>query len=252
MKEAAPRPGRFAVAWQFLTVIPLFPAGKLDDRDLARAMGAFPAVGLALGAGLVAFHLVLGRALPGLLEGAIAVALLAAATGCFHLDGLADTADGLSGGWTRERALEIMKDSRTGAVGAAALCLAVVALAAGYGLLPPGVRWAGFLVTPAAGRAAAVWLARRSPYARPEGGLGRPYSEHLTDGEVLQAALWAGAPAVVFLGVPGLLALAFTWVWAEGLRHYFLRRLGGVTGDVLGFCEVTSEIVFLVFLHALT
>jgi len=241
---------RFAVAWQFLTVIPLFPAQRFEDRELGRAMAAFPLVGLALGAGLVGFHAVLGRALPGLLEGALAVALLAGATGCFHLDGLADTTDGLAGGWTPERALRIMKDSRTGAVGAAALALVIGAKAAGYGLLPEGARVAGLLVTPAAGRAAAVWLAHRSPYARPEGGLGAPYSAHLSGNDVLQATLWAAGAAVVFLGWPGAAALAAVWAWSEVLRRYFRHRLGGVTGDVLGFCVETSEVVFLVFLHA--
>jgi len=243
-------PSRFAVAFQFLTILPLFEARQVDDRELARSMAAFPLVGLALGAGLLVCHALFGRYLPGVLEGAVLVALLAWATGAFHLDGVADTVDGLAGGWTRERALEIMKDSRTGAVGAAALVLVLLLKCLGLGLMPPAVLPMALLVTPAVGRGSAVWLARGSRYARPRGGLGTPYTDHLDAGTVQWALLGAGLPCVL-LGWRGLVAFAATIAYATWLKQRFHKRLGGITGDVLGFAEETGEVLFLLCLHVL-
>lgn len=239
---------RFAAAFQFLTVLPLFEPRRLEPEDLARSMGAFPLVGLALGAGLALAHALLGGRLPDLLEGAVLTALLAAVTGAFHLDGLADTLDGLAGGWTRERALEIMKDSRVGAVGAAGLALALVTKVAGLGLLPADVALRALLLTPAVARGSVVWLAYGSTYARPAGGLGTPYTEHL-DAGTLRLALAGSALPCLVLGWRGLAAFGLTLLWAQGLKLYFHRRLGGVTGDVLGFAEETGEILFLVAVH---
>ncbi|MHB8766170.1 MAG: adenosylcobinamide-GDP ribazoletransferase [Deferrisomatales bacterium] len=240
---------RFTAAFQFLTVLPLFPARELTPRELARSMGAFPLVGLSLGAGLVVFHWVAGQRLPGALEGAVLVALLAWATGAFHLDGLADTADGLAGGWTRERALEIMKDSRTGAVGAAALAVAVVTKALALGLLPEGAKVLGLLTAPAVGRGAVVWLARGSTYARPGGGLAA-YAQHLDGATVRLALLSSGVPCLL-RGWRGVAAWGLTVLYAGWLRGVFHRRLGGITGDVLGLAAETGEIAFLLALHLL-
>jgi len=242
--------GRFAVAFQFLTALPVFPARELTPREMARSMGAFPLVGLCLGAGLLALHWVLTHRLPGALEGAVLVGLLAWATGAFHLDGLADTADGLAGGWTRERALEIMKDSRVGAVGAAVLSLAVLTKALGLGLLPEEARAAGILLTPAVARGSVVTLAYGSTYARSQAGLGTPYTEHLDGATVRLALLGSGLPCLL-LGWRGLAAFGLTLLYTQWLRGFFHRRLGGVTGDVLGFAEETGEILFLLSLHLL-
>lgn len=240
--------GSFALAFRFLTRIPLFEAREFTPRELARSMGAFPLVGLALGAGLLLLHAVFGRYLPGSLEGAVLVGALTWATGALHLDGVADTVDGLAGGWTPERALEIMRDSRTGAVGASALVLVLLTKALALGLLPEGAKILGILLTPAAGRGAVVLLAHGSTYARPSGGLGTPYTEHLDGGTVTRALLFSGLPCLL-LGAPGILAWALTLVYTYGLKAAFHRRLGGVTGDVLGFAEETGEIVFLLSLH---
>lgn len=242
---------RFEVAFQFLTLLPVFRARRVSSEELARSMAAFPLVGLCLGLVLWLVHALVGRLLPGLVEGVLATVLLAAATGALHLDGVADTVDGLAGGWTPERALEIMKDSRTGAVGAAALCLTLVAKVALFGTLPAA--WAGraFLLTPAVARAGVVWLAYRSTYARPSGGLAKPYTEHL-DQRTVALALAASALPALLLGWRGLAAFAVALGWSQVLKRFFHRRLGGVTGDVLGFAEETGELLFLLTLHAVS
>jgi adenosylcobinamide-GDP ribazoletransferase len=241
---------RFAAAFQLLTAIPLFATRELGPRDLARSMGAFPLVGLVLGALLLAAHRLVGFRLPAPLEGALLAGLLAWSTGVLHLDGLADTADGLAGGWTREHALEIMKDSRTGAAGAGAVCLVLLAKAMGMGLLPEGTKDLGLLLTPAVARGSVVWLTFRSTYARAVPGLGTPYTEHLDRGTVGLAVLWAGLPCLL-LGWAGLAAFGITLGYGRWLRGFAHRRFGGITGDVMGFAVETGEVLFLVALHAL-
>ncbi len=240
---------RFEVAFQFLTAVPLFPARRFSQEELARSMGAFPLVGAVLGGGLLLLHGTVGRLLPPVLEGAVLSAALAWTTGAFHLDGLADTVDGLAGGWTREQALEIMKDSRTGAVGAAALCLVVVAKAAALGGLPALVGVWGLVAAPAVGRGALVLVAYQSRYARARPGLGTPYTDHLDGGTVAQAVAWT-LLACLPLGWKGFAAFAAVAVYARLIRRGFHRRWGGITGDVLGFAEETSEVLFLIVLYA--
>jgi len=241
---------RFVVAFQFLTTIPLFPAQEFTPKELARSMGAFPVVGLALGGLLVAFHWVAGNRLPGLLEGAVLTGLLAWASGSFHLDGLADTADGLAGGWTRKRALEIMKDSRIGAVGATALSLTVFTKAVALGSLPAATLVPGILLTPAVARGSVVYLAFGSTYARPQSGLGTPYTQHLDSG-TLQMALLSSVLPCLLLGWRGVFAFGVILLYTRWLKGFFHRRLGGVTGDVLGFAVETGEVLFLLALHVL-
>jgi adenosylcobinamide-GDP ribazoletransferase len=242
---------RYAIAFQFLTVLPVFPAREFSGRDLARSMAAFPLVGATLGALLAGTHWLLGYRLPPMLEGALLVALLAWVTGGLHLDGVADTVDGIGGGrGVRERALEIMKDSRIGALGASALMLTILLKAAGLGYLPEEMKLAGIFATPAAARGAVVLLAFRSPYARPSGGLGTAYTEHLDPFTLALAVAISGALSLV-LGWQGAVAFALVLFYALILKLYFRIRLGGVTGDTLGFAEETGEIVFLLALHAL-
>jgi adenosylcobinamide-GDP ribazoletransferase len=113
----------FLIAFQFLTIVPLPLAVRCEEQDLGRSMSFFPLVGLALGAGLAGCDFLLAPLLPRAVGDLILVAILTVVTGALHLDGLSDVCDGLAARGSRERFLEIMKDSRVGAVGAVALVL---------------------------------------------------------------------------------------------------------------------------------
>ncbi len=123
---------RLGLALSFLTIIPVPRHRTADARELAQSMAWFPVVGLLLGGVLTGTALGLERFLPAPGSAAILVAVLTAATRALHLDGLADTLDGLGGGSTREDSLRIMKDHAVGAFGAAGM---VVALLLKYGLI---------------------------------------------------------------------------------------------------------------------
>jgi adenosylcobinamide-GDP ribazoletransferase len=222
-----------AGAVAFLTVVPI-PRVRLDDRDVARAVFFFPLVGALIGTGVALVALGLDDLLTPFLAAVVAVAFEALLTGGLHLDGLADTADGL-GARERERALEIMREGTIGAFGAAALALALLLEAAAIALL---LAEDGAVATLAAafafGRAAPLGLAWALPSARPDEGSGRILAERsprglLAAGIVLACGLAAGLvglDAVALLGgaMAGTVLVAAAAAW----------RLRGVTGDVLG------------------
>jgi adenosylcobinamide-GDP ribazoletransferase len=229
-----------AIAFGFLTRVPV-RTGPASARELGRAVAWFPVVGAALGGAVVALQLGLaGRIAPGLVAVA-AVALLAGATGGLHLDGFADVFDALGGGrGSRDRMLAIMRDSRIGAHGAAAL---VLLLAGKLIAVHHAPTWALF-GAPIAARWAVVPLIAGFPYARPEG-LGRAFHGGTGALQLAVATLFTalalggfGAPVVV----PVLAALAA----ALGLAIWLHRRLGGLTGDVYGAAIELAELAFLV------
>ncbi|MEL6576601.1 MAG: adenosylcobinamide-GDP ribazoletransferase [Pseudomonadota bacterium] len=243
---------RLGSAAEFLTRLPL-PAAGWEEGRLRFALAWFPLVGLGVG---LAQGLALASAvliLPPAVAAGLAIALGLWLTGALHEDGLADTADGLGGAGTpRERALEIMRDSRLGTYGAAALIVAL------------GLRWAGFaclagvpadavLAVAAAGllsRAALLPLARM-PMAR-EGGLGgmlsAPQDTALNARETVAACVYAGAALALLGWAPFLVALGAASVTTVLLSRLAFRRLGGMTGDTFGAVVVAAELAVLLAL----
>ena len=231
-----------AVAFAFLTRLPV-RLGSTDDAEVGRALALFPVVGLTLGLTLAVTAWLAGRLPPPVIAVGL-VALLAAATGGLHLDGLADVFDGLGGSHgDRERMLAIMRDSRIGAHGALALLLVVLAkVFAVSTLLQRGDLWPVVLF-PAVARWAVVPLIVALPYVR-EVGLGRTFNDRGSATECVWATafvvamlLWAGARALVPTAVALVAVLGFG-VWMR-------RRLGGLTGDVYGAAIELAEVAFL-------
>jgi adenosylcobinamide-GDP ribazoletransferase len=227
------------LALSLLTVAPVRP-GTVDTRTGRAAMLAAPAVGAVLGA-VVGAVLVGARAAGAgpLVVGALAVALLAGLTRGLHLDGLADTADGLLPPVERVRRLAIMADPQVGAFGVVVLVLVLLLRVAAFAALAPDVLLAAGLW--GAARAAMGVALATLPYARPEGGLASalaatPLVPSLVGGVVaLGLVVWAaGAPE----GLAAGLGLVVGGAAVLGLAH---RRIGGFTGDVLGAAGVIGE-----------
>jgi len=232
-----------AAAFAFLTRIPV-SSGSFEPHELARSLTWFPIVGAALGAaGLVAGHL-LRIAFSPAMTAVMLVAILAGLTGGLHLDGVADVFDALGGGrGQRERMLEILRDSRIGAHGAAALVLLVLAKVVATASVVDRHAWALY-AAPIAARWAVVPLVVVFPYARPEG-LGKPFHGHAGPAQLFGATALA-ALAIGWLGpcatAPALVALLTALVIAIWLH----RHLGGLTGDVYGAAIELAELAFLV------
>lgn len=236
----------FQSALRFLTVlrIPRWPERPFSMEQLAAGFPYFPVVGAVLGGILAGAALVLRPFVPPLLLSACLAATLALLTRGLHLDGLADLADGVGGGATPERRLEIMKDSRSGAFGVIAIALALVMKTAALDALVSGNRPGLIVLAPVLARFAMVVAANGAVYAR-ERGLGGPFLEHMRPEHLKVAILLA---AVLALGFAGLWAVPFFAVAVAvpvALRSFTRRWLGGITGDVLGAVnEITETLLF--------
>lgn len=248
------RGGRLAVT--FLTRIPVggFPYHEAEARW---ASSWFPAVGAALGALYAGVH-GLGLVASAELAAVLVVAAALYVTGAFHEDGLADTADALGGAVSRERALEIMKDSRIGSYGAAALTVVLLLRVALLVRLQDQAFWV-LLLSESLSRCGAVWLMTALPYATEDA---HAKSRQLARAGWAQAVVALGwsVALLAFAGAAGavpvrlgclLLATGLAATWFMGWRARL--RLGGVTGDVLGATQqVTSVAVQLAWAMSLS
>lgn len=237
-------------AVQFLTRVPI-PALKAFEPDwITRSARYFPLVGQGVGA-VCAGVLLIGDRLWSAPVGAIlAIAAGLLITGAFHEDGLADTADGLGGGQTPARRLEIMKDSRIGTYGVCAL-VGVLALKAAVLAGTPAVA-ALLLAAHGLGRAAAVAVMRLTPYAPSgEAGKWKPVPQGVRTGEVIVALLIAAWPLALLPPGAILAGLAGGALLAILLTLTARRLIGGHTGDVLGAVEQVFELGFLLGATAL-
>jgi adenosylcobinamide-GDP ribazoletransferase len=235
------------VACRYLTTLPVPPGAGAGD--LGRAAAWFPVVGLALGGVLAGGAALLERVVPAAVAAVLVVAAWALLTGGLHLDGLADAADGLGGGWSREEALAIMRDARIGAYGVTAIVLTLAAKLAALATLPPGTAWRGLIVAPVVARLGPVVLAWLCPPARGEGA-GHAFALTVGASAVAGAGGVAAATALLLLGSAGGALLGGAAVGAGLFAAYLRRRLGGLTGDCLGAYVEIAEAGVLVALSA--
>jgi len=236
---------RFATAWRFLTIIPAGREGERTAEEMGAAMAMFPAVGFLLGGILLSFHLVLAPVVPPSLEGLLMIILLTGMAGAFHLDGFADVLDGLAGGRDREAILDIMRDSRVGAVGVVGLVLLLLLKVFALIENPATVKGAVLFCLPAVGRLAMVQQAAFSSYARSGPGTGKAFADCVGKREFTVGLVITVLPSFLLLGLKGVLILLVTVIATEGGRRFFVKRLGGVTGDTQGFAGEVAEALFL-------
>jgi adenosylcobinamide-GDP ribazoletransferase len=232
---------RFLAALQFLTIIPLPGGANPGERVLGGSLPFFPAVGLLIGAAVSLADRGLGQLFPIGVTSVFTIILMIAVSGGLHIDGLADTADGFFSARPREGILAIMKDSRTGPMGVAAVvCVVVLKIAVIASIAGPW-RWWVLLMTPLAGRCTLIVHLALLPYVRPEGGLAGIFHRGSARGHALWALAVLFAAGFVTGRLPGLIAGAASFFAALLLAVYFLRRIGGLTGDTLGAaCELTE------------
>jgi adenosylcobinamide-GDP ribazoletransferase len=229
-------------AFTFLTRLPLPGADQVDGETLARSSLWFPVVGAVVGSVGGAVLVASARVWPPLVAAVLALLATVLLTGAFHEDALADAADGLGGGVTRERALAIMKDSRIGSYGAVALVLVLSGRIACLAAMEPMEGARALIGAHVLGRWSSLPLIRMLPYARTDGSA-RPFVGAVTGLRLVGGTLLAAGLAGPALGARAVAAgLAAVAVTALATR-YFRARLGGITGDCLG---ATNQIVELI------
>ncbi len=236
---------RFILMLQFLTRIPININLEVEEKDFFQGIIYFPLVGLLIGMFVVVSYY-LGVRISGKLLGAVlAVVAEVFITGGLHLDGLADTFDGIYSNRPKERILEIMKDSRLGTNGALALFILLLLKAVLISDLPFPQVYPILLLMPAFSRLNVVFASRLGEPARKQG-MGNLFIGRVNTKQFIAALFITTAASLIYpLAIPVILMLIIFTFWYVKHVSY---KIDGITGDILGaLCEL-SELVFLVFL----
>jgi adenosylcobinamide-GDP ribazoletransferase len=237
----------FFIALQFFTRLPIPAWVGFEANWLQHASRYFPLVGCVVAAIAAAVYVAAALVLPAPVAAVLSTAASIYLTGAFHEDGFADTCDGLGGGLTRERVLEIMKDSRIGAYGAIGIVCMLAAKLSALAMLPPRVAVGALFLAHPFSRLAAASLIWKLDYVRGEG-KAKPLAQQMTSAEFAIALLSALLPVPVLLGsgwiavdavLAALLAALLAAVWLGRKLH---KRLGGYTGDCLGAVQQVAEV----------
>ncbi|MEI7293932.1 adenosylcobinamide-GDP ribazoletransferase [Paraburkholderia tropica] len=239
----------FFTALGYFTRVPVPRWVGFEPQWLNAAARYFPLVGALIGALAALVYLAALRVFPPGVAVLLSMAATLLATGAFHEDGLADCLDAFGGGYTREDVLRIMHDSRIGAFGAIGAVLALLIKWQTLAALPP-LRAATLMIAGhAASRAFAISYLVTLEYVRPEG-KAKPVAQRMGVA-ALGCALLFGLPWLLWPAWPDWRAAIVTFVVLIALRHalgrYFVRRIGGYTGDCLGFAQQVFELaIYLV------
>jgi adenosylcobinamide-GDP ribazoletransferase len=232
-------------ALRFFTRLPVPAWVGHSPEQLNHAARYFSLVGILIGAIGAAVTWIAGLLWPpqlAILGGMIATIL---ATGAFHEDGLADSIDGFGGGWSREQVLTIMKDSRVGSYGAVGIALALLLKFTVLGVLPTAVLFAALIAGHAASRFFSTTLIYSLDYARDDDtSKSKPLATRMSKGELALAAFFGLAPCLLLPGPKTLVALVLAALTTLLAARYFVKRIGGYTGDALGATQQLSELAF--------
>ena len=237
------------IAVAFFTRIPVPASVEFSQASLNRASRYFPAVGWLIGALCATALWLLMLVFPQDVAVLISIAISLLLTGCFHEDGLADTCDGLGGGWTREQKLSIMKDSRIGTYGAAALW---VSLTLKFVVLSQLINpvLALLVAHPLSRIIPTVFIAAMSYVSDVDTSKAKPLAES-GSGADTAIAIITGLIALMFINNPFI--ILFVLLVLAGVAYVFLKRqIGGFTGDALGAVQQVSELAIYLSLLALS
>ncbi len=243
------------IAIQFLTRIPIPSINNYQPDWLHQSSRHFPAAGLLVGVLCAIVFWLMSLIFTPLVAAVVSTAFGVRLTGAFHEDGLADICDGLGGGYTRERALTIMKDSRLGTFGVLGLGLAVLSKIALLASMPPMIAVVALIISHGASRLCCISLIALLPYGGDiEHARAKPMAQSLSAAQALVAGSWLViALLLLALIFPKTMQSIGIFQWALAVilavfatdywRRLLKRRLGGYTGDGLGATQQISEIV---------
>lgn len=245
----------FFIALQFFTRLPIPRWVGFEPGWLRHAARYFPAVGIVVGAVTAVVYMLSIWIWPQTVAVLLSTISGIYLTGAFHEDGFADACDGLGGGNTPERVLEIMKDSRIGAYGAIGIGLMLALKCVVLSSLPIYAVAMALLAAHPLSRLVSTALIWRLSYAKADG-KAKPLAQPMSASEFGIAAVTASLPAVAICAVgwlswqaivAGSIAMVVATLWLTGL---LLRRIGGYTGDCLGALQQVAEVVFYLGLLA--
>jgi adenosylcobinamide-GDP ribazoletransferase len=249
---------KFITALQFLTVFTVKKDHEVDENDLARSMVYFPFVGFVIGIVLVYADKVLLRLFPDTISNIFLILLSVLITRALHIDGLADSIDGIMGGKDWESRLAIMRDSRIGTAGVVSIFFVLLIKYICLNNLFDEYKAAALLTAPAFSRWAQMLMMFEANYGR-ENGMGKAFVGHVRLGGLITASVitvglsgfviyqYNTRTAVLAVGIPLAVGLA-TFFW----RLFVVRKVGGITGDSVGaISEMNEALTLLLFVSLL-
>jgi adenosylcobinamide-GDP ribazoletransferase len=243
---------------QFLTIFTVSKKHEARENDLAKSMVYFPFVGFLIGIIMVYADRGFLWLFPDTISNIFLLMISAVITRALHIDGLADTADGIVGGKDPQSRLAIMKDSRIGTAGVMAVAFLLLVKYACLNTLFNDYKTAALLTAPVFGRWSQMLMMFKASYGR-EQGMGKAFVGHLRSGGLAAASIIAlglsafvivddARTVVLAVGIPAAVAV-FTLLW----RWYIVRKLGGVTGDAVGAAsELNEALTLLLFVFLLS
>lgn len=231
-------------ALQFMTLVPPLVRRPFTPRELGRAVGFFPLVGTLLGGLLLGVDQLIFQSLPEYLSSALLLSIWVVATGALHIDGFLDSLDGLFGGYTPDRRLEIMRDEAVGAFGLSGGVLLLVLKLTALGALPD--RRAALLLAPTIARWGISMAVFLFPYARAQG-LGRVMKDETQWPQAVLATTSALAVTWFISGPVGWMACGVATLLGWAIGRLALSRIPGLTGDSYGAIGEMLELSLLLF-----
>ena len=236
----------FLTAVQFLTRVPV-PTPSYSADSLARSVKFFPVVGLLMGTSAALVHLLLAPHLPRLVVAFLVLTYLSLVTGLIHEDGLADAADGFGGGLNCEKILLIMRDSRIGSYGAAALTLSLLGRILLLSSLPLALVPQYLIATRVLGQWTTLPLSFYLSPARAQSkgstdGQGARIARITSSSSLIAGTIFSFAVAIALLRARAAFAIGAAIVVTLASGFYFQKRIGGVTGDCFGAANQIAEV----------
>jgi adenosylcobinamide-GDP ribazoletransferase len=234
----------FINAVEFLTIFTVSRKHEVTEGDLAKSMVYFPIVGFLIGVILNYSDKALAWIVPPSMANALLLIMLVVITRALHIDGLADTLDGIMGGHDRMSRLEIMKDSRLGTAGALGIMLLLLMKYLCFNNLFDNDKASALLIAPMLGRWSQIIMVFRANYGR-EQGMGSAFVGHLRSTGLIATSAVALGLAVFVSGTWAAILITSVVLFTMICRWYLVRKLGGVTGDVIGAVSELNEALTL-------
>lgn len=234
----------FIIAMQFLTRLNIFKNQEVTEETFGRSLSYFPLVGFIVGGIMLLVAYLSAFCFNPYTTAVFIVIIEILVTGGLHLDGYMDTCDGIFSGRPRDRILEIMKDSRVGSMGVAALFVMLFLKIAFFTELPLREYWSIILLMPFVGRWAMVYVVTCYPYARPQG-LGGIFHKQGNKKLFFIVSLYSLVIILLLLPYKLWIALLLTILSSRVVAKKISKILQGHTGDTYGAVCETTEIFFL-------
>ena len=244
---------KFLAALQFLTSIPLPRRRGATAEELGHSAGYFPVVGFIIGLILAGLYWVLNIILPLPVVNALLIVTMVLITGALHLDGFADTCDGIGGHKITEDRLQVMRDSRTGSFGVIGVVLLLLVKYASLSNIPGNLMMTVLIFMPVVSRWAMCYAIFIYPYARPTG-LGTAFKQGTRWQSFTVATVITCIIAIALIPLfqlAGLVAIFGIWLVTVIMAAYFKSKFSGLTGDTYGAINEVAEVSMLVLVTLL-